>query len=91
LAKKWFHGNLTSDEANSLLSQSKNGDYLVRTSTTHPKQPFVITKVTKDNKTKKRTVPHYRIDKVPSSSRSSENSTKLNSNDEIDQSTITIE
>eukprot|EP01118_Nematostelium_gracile_P000928 TRINITY_DN1091_c0_g1_i1.p1 TRINITY_DN1091_c0_g1~~TRINITY_DN1091_c0_g1_i1.p1 ORF type:complete len:533 (-),score=127.27 TRINITY_DN1091_c0_g1_i1:144-1694(-) len=56
MQKDWFHGNITRDVAEDLLSGQPNGTFLVRTSTTEKAYPFTISKVNKKGK-----INHQRI------------------------------
>lgn len=55
----WFHGDVSKEEAEDLLSSQPKGTYLVRTSVTERSAPFTISKVTK-----KKTINHQRIQKT---------------------------
>jgi len=59
LKKKWFHGDISREEANDLLTKKKRkaGTFLVRLSISDPiESPFTISKLTKGGK-----VVHQRI------------------------------
>jgi len=55
----WFHGDITKEEAESLLKNFQYGYYLVRVSTSNASQPFTISRFTKEGK-----LIHFRIDKT---------------------------
>jgi len=54
----WFHGDITKEEAESLLKNFEYGYYLVRTSKSNANQPFTISRFKKDG-----TLVHFRIEK----------------------------
>jgi len=59
IGKPWFHGFITSDEAERRLSlelNKKPGTFLIRLSTSEPRSPFAISRVGDDN-----TITHKRI------------------------------
>jgi serine/threonine protein kinase len=51
-----FHGDITSTEAEQLLAGQSKGTFLIRTSTTSPSHPFVISKVSRQG-----AINHQRI------------------------------
>jgi len=46
IKQKWFHGYVTSEEANSRLESKPYGSYLVRLSTTSPGKPYTLSILT---------------------------------------------
>jgi len=60
MQKDWFHGDISKETAEDLLSPQPKGSFLVRTSVTEKLSPFTISKVTKKGK-----INHQRIQKKP--------------------------
>jgi len=60
MQKDWFHGDVSKEAAEDLLSPQSKGTFLVRTSVTEKSSPFTISKVTKKGK-----INHQRIQKKP--------------------------
>jgi len=58
MQKEWFHGDVSKDTAEALLSGQSKGTYLIRTSITEKNSPFTISKVTKKGK-----INHQRVQK----------------------------
>jgi len=63
MQKEWFHGIITKQIAEDLLSGQSKGTFLVRTSKTERDAPFTISKVNKKGK-----INHQRIHKKPDGS-----------------------
>jgi len=58
MQKEWFHGDISKETSEDLLSGQPKGTFLVRTSITERSSPFTISKVTKKGK-----INHQRIQK----------------------------
>jgi len=58
MQKEWFHGDISKEVSEDLLTAQPKGSFLVRTSVTERNSPFTVSKVTKKGK-----INHQRIQK----------------------------